>query len=53
MNVDQRICAAVDEVAKFGDEVLEAVHSIGPHRFSAIVLDSEGNRIALHSTTDA
>jgi hypothetical protein len=28
---------------------LEPKHSIGPHGFRAIVLDSEGNRIALHS----
>jgi hypothetical protein len=33
--------------------VLEAMHAIGPHGFRAVVLDSEGNRIALHSTTDA
>jgi predicted enzyme related to lactoylglutathione lyase len=29
------------------------VRSIGPHGFRAVVLDSEGNRIALHSTVDA
>jgi predicted enzyme related to lactoylglutathione lyase len=33
--------------------VLEPTHGIGPHGFRAIVLDSEGNRIALHSSTDA
>lgn len=29
----------------------EAVVPIGPHGFRAIVLDSEGNRVALHSPT--
>jgi len=28
------------------------VKGIGPHGFRAIVLDSEGNRIGLHSNTD-
>ena len=27
----------------------QAVHQIGPHGFRAIVVDSEGNRIALHA----
>ena len=53
MNVDGRIRDAVSEVAKHGGSVVEEVHGIGPHGFRAIVLDSEGNRIALHSQTDA
>lgn len=53
MNAEGRIRAAVAEVPKQGGKVLEAVKSIGPHGFRAVVLDSEGNRIALHSSTDA
>jgi predicted enzyme related to lactoylglutathione lyase len=53
MNVDRRIRAAVVEVEKHGGKVLEAIHPIGPHGHRAIVLDSEGTRIALHSTVDA
>ena len=30
-----------------GGQVVDDVHSIGPHGFRAIVLDSEGNRLAL------
>jgi hypothetical protein len=52
MNVDGRIRDAVAQTEKLGGKVVEAVHSIGPHGFRAIVLDSEGNRIALHSETD-
>jgi len=33
----------------YGGEVLQAPHSIGPHGHRAIVRDSDGNRIVLHS----
>ena len=52
MNVAGRIRAAEAEVPKHGGKVLESTTSIGPHGFRAVVLDSEGNRIALHSQTD-
>lgn len=48
-NVNGRLSEAVDEVAVNGGKVLQSKHSIGPFGFRAIVLDSEGNRIALHS----
>ena len=32
-----------------GGSVLQPRHPIGPHGHRAIVLDSEGNRVALHS----
>ena len=51
MNVDGRIRDAVRQAGKLG-RVLEPVKGIGPHGFRAIVLDSEGNRIGLHSNTD-
>jgi predicted enzyme related to lactoylglutathione lyase len=53
MNVDGRIRDAVQKVVPHGGTVIEPVQSIGPHGFRAVVLDSEGNRIALHSNTDA
>jgi predicted enzyme related to lactoylglutathione lyase len=52
MNVDGRIRDAVRQVEKLGGRVLEPVKGIGPHGFRAVVLDSEGNRIALHSGGD-
>lgn len=52
MNVDGRIRDALRQVETHGGRVLKPVESIGPHGFRAIVLDSEGNRIALHSATD-
>ncbi|HYD80699.1 MAG TPA: VOC family protein [Paucimonas sp.] len=53
MNVDGRIRDAESKVTALGGKVLQGTHAIGPHGFRAIVLDSEGNRIALHSETDA
>lgn len=53
LNVDGRIRDAVAQTKKHGGEILEDVHSVGPHGFRAIVRDSEGNRVALHSNSDA
>lgn len=52
LNVDGRIHAATAAAVEHGGKVLEPVHAIGPHGFRAVVLDSEGNRIALHSNKD-
>ena len=40
--------ATATAVAKGGSVILPP-HPIGPHGFRSVVLDSEGNRIALHS----
>jgi uncharacterized protein len=52
MNVDGRMRDALAQVEKQGGRVLKSTESIGAHGFRAIVLDSEGNRIALHSASD-
>jgi uncharacterized protein len=49
-NTQGRLDDAVAAVASHGGRVLQPKHQIGPHGFRAVVLDSEGNRIALHST---
>jgi predicted enzyme related to lactoylglutathione lyase len=48
-NTDGRIDEAIAAVELHGGKVLQPKESIGPYGFRAIVLDSEGNRIALHS----
>lgn len=48
-NCDGRLQEAVDRVPDAGGTVLVEIHTIGPHGKRAIVRDSEGNRIALHS----
>jgi predicted enzyme related to lactoylglutathione lyase len=52
LNVDGRIHDAVRQVVPRGGTVVKPTHSIGPHGFRAVILDSEGNRVALHSNTD-
>jgi predicted enzyme related to lactoylglutathione lyase len=53
LNVDGRIRDAAAQAGQRGGKILEPVRAIGPHGFRAVVLDSEGNRIALHSRSDA
>ena len=53
LNANGRIRDAVSKVVPAGGSIVKDTHSIGPHGYRAIVLDSEGNRIALHSETDA
>ena len=51
LNAEGRLPQAVEAALAHGGQVLQAVHPIGPYGFRAIVLDSEGNRVALHSPT--
>ena len=51
-NVEGRHDDAVKKAISFGGEVLKEKHLIGPHGWRTLVKDSEGNRIALHSTTE-
>ncbi|MEO6897374.1 MAG: VOC family protein [Caldimonas sp.] len=50
LNAEGRIAEAVAAASAHGGRVLEAIVPIGPHGFRAVVLDSEGNRVALHSS---
>jgi uncharacterized protein len=49
LNCEGRLPIAIATVELNGGRVLQTRHPIGPHGFRAIVLDSEGNRIALHA----
>ena len=53
LNANGRMRDAVRQVEKLGGRIVEPPQSIGPHGFRSIVIDSEGNRIALHAATDA
>lgn len=53
LNADGRIRDAIEKVNAHGGRVIEDVHPIGPHGFRAIIHDSEGNRLVLHSNSDA
>jgi len=49
LNCQGRLDAAAAVVESNGGKILQPKHQIGPYGFRVLVLDSEGNRIALHS----
>ena len=53
LNVNGRIKDAVSKVHSNGGNIIQDTHEIGPHGFRAVVCDSEGNRVVLHSEIDA
>jgi predicted enzyme related to lactoylglutathione lyase len=50
LSVEGRLDDAVKIAKSNGGKVLEEKTQIGPHGFRAVIVDSEGNRIALHSS---
>jgi predicted enzyme related to lactoylglutathione lyase len=49
LNCEGRLEDAVAKVEPNGGRVQRPVHAIGTHGSRAIIIDSEGNRVALHS----
>jgi predicted enzyme related to lactoylglutathione lyase len=49
LNANGRLDQAIAAVASNGGKVVLPKHPIAPFGFRAVVLDSEGNRVALHS----
>ncbi len=52
LNAAGRLKDAVSAVSAGGGKVIKDIHQIGPYGFRAVFVDSEGNRIALHSPTN-
>lgn len=50
LSVEGRLDEAVEAARANGGKVLRARQQIGEHGSRAVVIDSEGNRIALHTT---
>lgn len=50
-NVDGRLEDAIAQTVAHGGKIIAAKQSMGPHGYRAIIHDSEGNRIALHSNS--
>ena len=48
--VEGRLDKAVEQARKNGGKILRARQQIGEHGFRAVIIDSEGNRIALHTS---
>lgn len=49
LNANGRLEDALAQVTVDGGKIVQSKHDIGPFGFRAIVLDTEGNRVALHS----
>jgi len=50
LNCQGRLDAAAAAVEPNGGKIVQPKHQIGPYGFRVLILDSEGNRVALHST---
>jgi uncharacterized protein len=50
LNVDGRHDDAEKAVTANGGKILKPKHAIGPYGFRSVITDSEGNRLALHSS---
>lgn len=48
ISVNQALIEAVKMVEECGGRLIKGIHQIGPYGNRAIILDSEGNRVALH-----
>jgi uncharacterized protein len=51
LSVDGRLDDAIKAVSASGGKVVKPKHAIGPYGFKSVIIDTEGNRIALHSQT--
>ena len=51
-DVNKRIHEAVALAKALGGKIIEEPHQIGPWGFRAIILDHDGNRVALHAMQD-
>jgi predicted enzyme related to lactoylglutathione lyase len=51
LSVEGRLNDAIKAASANGGKVLQEKHAIGPHGFRAVIVDSEGNRLALHSSS--
>ena len=49
LNVEGRLAAAVEAARALGQEILMEKEQVGPYGHRAVILDTEGNAIALYS----
>jgi len=49
LNCHHRLTLALEQVLECSGTVEQPVHPLAPFGYRAVILDSEGNRIALHS----
>jgi predicted enzyme related to lactoylglutathione lyase len=49
LNANGRLDDAIAAVTANGGKIVQPKHSIGPFGFRAVIIGSEGNRVALHA----
>jgi predicted enzyme related to lactoylglutathione lyase len=49
LNVTGRLDQAIAAVEKHGGKIVQSKHQIGEHGYRALIVDTEGNKVALHS----
>ncbi|WP_372873612.1 VOC family protein [Pseudomonas sp.] len=49
LNVEGQLAAVVNRVPAAGGTIIQGKMSIAPHGFIAVIKDSEGNEVGLHS----
>jgi len=49
LNAEGKLDAVLDRVPAAGGQIIQAKMSIAPHGFIAVIKDSEGNEVGLHS----
>ncbi|KTC87736.1 MULTISPECIES: VOC family protein [Legionella] len=51
LNVEAKLDQAIEEAKKLGGTILKEKEQIGPYGHRAVILDTEGNAVALYSKT--
>lgn len=49
LNCHGRLERALEQVEQYGGRIEQPIHPLAPFGFRAVIRDSEGNRVALHS----
>ena len=49
LNVNSGLKEALETATRLGGKIVQDILAISPYGYRAIIIDSEGNRIALHS----
>lgn len=49
LNAEGKLDAVLDRVPTAGGQIIQSKTSIAPHGFIAVIKDSEGNEVGLHS----
>jgi predicted enzyme related to lactoylglutathione lyase len=51
LNAEGRLERALEIAKKEGGKILQEIHQVGKFGFRIVIVDTEGNRVALHSFT--